>query len=311
MLSDHPRQLTIFVSATKDVSHGVAVAWRQQRGWKTKASSLGKYITIPDAAVFAIGMVVKDIIQVLRRADRCFAEIVTDSQLAIAAIENDKDWTLPVITDIRRWALRAKDADVRVALTWLASDKNIEGYRIASLAAQRAAQQQPKRMRSASLSHVKQTIKERWKPQGRIDIGIKDAKKSVAARYLQLKSGHAVTGIYLFRIGKALDAHCWWCGAIEQSVTHLLLRCRRWRRQRDYMLRRLSSKKVSISERRDKTDLQTLFRAEAVAEVLQFLEDTEVGKKMPGEGAQDDSWDIERLDRTVGESEMAEEVGEG
>lgn len=37
--------------------------------------------------------------------------------------------------------------------------------------------------------------------------------------------------------------------------------------------------------------------AEAAAGVLQFLEDTEVGKKIPGEGAQDDSWDIERLDR--------------
>lgn len=289
MLPDHPRRVTIFVSAAKDVSYGVAVAWRQQRGWKTKASSLGKYITIHDAAVFAIGMVVKDITQILRRADRCFAEIVTDSQLAIAAIENDNGWTLPVITDIRRWALRAEDAGVRVALTWLASDNTIEGYKIASAAAQRAARQQPQQMRSASSSYVGQTIKKKWKTKTKPDKYIEDAKKSVAARYFQLKSGHAVTGVHLLRIGKAHDAHCWWCGAIEQSVRHLLLKCRRWRRQRDAMLRRLNSTKVSISERSDRADLQTLFRAEAMAEVLQFLEDTEVGKKIPGEGAQDDS----------------------
>lgn len=165
-------------------------------------------------------------------------------------------------------------------------------------------------MRSASLSYVKQAIREKWKPQGKINKHIKDAKKSVAARYLQLKSGHAVTGAYLLRIGKADDAQCWWCGAIEQSVRHLMLRCRRWRRQRDAMLKKLKSKTVSISERRDRADLQTLFGAEAVVDVLQFLEDTDVGKKPPGEGDQHDSWDIERLDRTVEEGEMAEEIGE-
>lgn len=198
-----------------------------------------------------------------------------------------------------------------MALTWLASDNYIENYRVASLAAQRAARQQHKKMRSASLSYVEQTVRERWRTEDKIDKSTKDAKESVAARYLQLKSGHAVTGVHLLRIGKAQDAHCWWCGVIVQSVTHRLLRCRRWRRQRDAMLRRLSSQKVSISERRDRTDLQTLFGARAVTEVLQFLEDTKVGKKMPGEGAHDDPSDIERLDWGVEEGEMVEEVGEG
>lgn len=47
------------------------------------------------------------------------------------------------------------------------------------------------------------------------------------------------------------------------------------------MLRRLNNKKVSISGRRDRADLQTLFGAEAVVDVLQFLYDTDVGKKIP------------------------------
>lgn len=197
-----------------------------------------------------------------------------------------------------------------MVLTWLANGKGVEGYEIASAAAQRAAKHQPKEMRSASLPYTRQTVREKWKLQRKDIKNIWDAKKSVAARYLQLKSSHAVTGAYLLRISKACDAHCWWCGAIEQSVTHLLFRCRRWRRQRDAMLRRLR-KKVSISERKDRTDLQTLFGAEAAAGVLQFLEDTEVGKKIPGEGVQDESWDLERLDRGVREGEMAEESGRG
>lgn len=45
----------------------------------------------------------------------------------MAAIENDKDWALPVVTEVRRGVLRVDDAGSRVALTLLASDKDIEG----------------------------------------------------------------------------------------------------------------------------------------------------------------------------------------
>ena len=120
---------------------------------------------------------------------------------------------------------------------------------IASGAAQRAAKQQPKEMRSASLSYVKQAIKERWKPTTKIDKHIRDAKKSIAARYLQLKSGHAITGAHLFRIGKVQNAQCWWCGRNSQTVSHLLLECQKWRRQRNSMLRKLCARKVLVSER--------------------------------------------------------------
>lgn len=122
MLRDHSRQLTIFVSATKDVGYGAAAAWRERREWKTKASSLGKYMTTADAALFAISMVVKGVVPVLHRADHRSAEIVTESRLATAAIENNKAWALPIVTDIRRGTQRVEDGDGRVALTWLASD---------------------------------------------------------------------------------------------------------------------------------------------------------------------------------------------
>jgi hypothetical protein len=64
-------------------------------------------------------------------------------------------------------------------------------------------------MRSATLSYVKQAVKERWKPRTKLNKHVKDARKSVAARYLQLKSGHAITAVHLTRSGKAEDTRCW------------------------------------------------------------------------------------------------------
>lgn len=189
-----------------------------------------------------------------------------------------------------------------MALTWLSSDEDVEGYDIANAAAQRAARQQPKQMRSASLSYVKQTIEARWTPTTKINKDIASAKKSVAARYLQLKSGHAITGAHLFRIGKVEDAQCWWCGGSSQTVAHLLLRCRKWRRQRDSLLRGMRAEEIVISARRDQADLESLFRDKATRAVLRFIGDTEVGRPKTTEENKNDYWDIERLDRSSDEA---------
>jgi polyribonucleotide nucleotidyltransferase len=87
----------------------------------------------------------------------------------------------PIITDIKRQAKRVEKEAGWVVLKWLSSSNNCEAYEAASAAAQRAARQQPKQMRSASLSFVKQAVKEKWKPTTWLNKHIKDAKKSVAA----------------------------------------------------------------------------------------------------------------------------------
>lgn len=110
MLPDHPRQLMIFVSATKDVSYGMEAAWRERHVWKTKASSLDKHVTAADAALFTVDMIMRDLIPTLSRADHCSAEIVTESRLALTAIETAEHWILPVITDIRRQTSKVEDA---------------------------------------------------------------------------------------------------------------------------------------------------------------------------------------------------------
>lgn len=296
MLPNHPQQMTLFVKATKEVSFGAAAAWKERNGWKTKAIPLGKYLTEAEAALFAVGMVMKDLLSILSRADYQRAEIVTESLPALTAVQSVKQWSLPIITDIKRQARRVDEAGGWVALTWLPSNIDSEGHKIADAAAQRVARQQPKEMRSASLSYVQQSVRERWRQETKINKHIKDAKKSTTAQYLQLKSGHAITGAHLLRISKVQDARCWWCDDSRQTVAHLVLECRKWRRERDVMLGELKADKITISERRDRTDLETLFGEEAMTAVLQFIETTEVGRKRTEGTDGCDSWDIDRLD---------------
>lgn len=234
---------------------------------------------------------------------------MTESRAGLIAIGGRGQWAVPIVTSIRKQAQRVEYAGGRVVLTWLSKDADVEGYEIANAAAQRAAKQQPKEMRSASLWYVKQAIETRWTPRGKVDGDTAKAKKSVAARYLQLKSGHAIIGAHLLRIGKVEDGRCWWCHRSGQTAAHLLLRCREWSRQRKSMMRELRTKEIPISARRDRKDLETLFGEEATAEVLRFIENTEVGRPLTKEGNKDDYWDIQRMDHTAEEEEVM--MGDG
>jgi hypothetical protein len=297
MLPGHPRQTTLFVEIAKDVCFGAGAAWKARDGWKSKAMPLGKHLTEVDAASFAISTVLKDLPAILSRTDHRRAEIVTRSRLVLTEIQDPHPWAQQTIIDVRRRAKQVEEAGGAVTLTWLSSSASSNGSKAANTVAQRAAKQPPKAMRSASLSYVKQAIREKWKPMEALDKHVKDARKSVASRYLQLKSGHAITGTHLLRIGKVQDARCWWCSSSRQTVKHLLLECRKWRRERATMIRKLSTKNITIRETPDQRNVRILFEHKATVDVLEFIETTEVGKRPVAESDEADSWDIERLDR--------------
>jgi hypothetical protein len=86
-----------------------------------------------------------------------------------------------------------------------------------------------------------------------------------------------------------------------------MLECRKWRRERETMLNRLRAKNVTITERRDWRDLETLFKQVATIDVLQYIESTEVGKKLPNGTDKCDLWDIERLERDGEEGAIRDE----
>ena len=58
----------------------------------------------------------------------------------------------------------------------------------------------------------------------------------------------------------------------------------------------------------DEVDLMTMFGEAATAEVLRFIENTEVGRPLTKEGNKEDHWDIKQLERRAEEGE--ETVGD-
>jgi len=58
------------------------------------------------------------------------------------------------------------------------------------------------------------------------------ASKAVASRFYQLRTGHALIGPYLKKIGKSASDTCWWCDrGVKQSREHLFNSCKKWKSQ--------------------------------------------------------------------------------
>jgi hypothetical protein len=76
------------------------------------------------------------------------------------------------------------------------------------------------------------------------------------------------------------------------------------------MVQKLKAKDMTVSETPDRRKLKTLFTDNAIVDMLEFVEKTEVGKRPGAENDKVDLWDVERLDKRAGEGEGAVENGE-
>jgi len=63
------------------------------------------------------------------------------------------------------------------------------------------------------------------------DSAVMKAKKTIAARFYQLKAEHGLIAKYIMRIGKRRHMKCWWCGHEYQTRDHLFKWCKRWKRE--------------------------------------------------------------------------------
>lgn len=68
-----------------------------------------------------------------------------------------------------------------------------------------------------------------WVPRLKTGIHpvLKQAPKNNAARFFQLRVGHATTEVFFKRIEKIEIADCWCCGQADQPVDHLYTKCRK------------------------------------------------------------------------------------
>lgn len=67
-----------------------------------------------------------------------------------------------------------------------------------------------------------------------------------------------------------------------------MLECRKWRREREILIWKLKARDIAVSVTPDRRNLKTLFEDNATADMLTFVENTEIGKR---QGAGEDKID--------------------
>jgi len=213
----------------------------------------------------------------------------------------------------------------RVAVHWVSGHSGLIGNEKADLAARiRAERGGRQEERWSSLAYIKKNLVQahareltRWherKTQEReasrsgqyipwtknnINATLGNVPKKYASRYYQLKVDHGAVGTYLARIGKIETPQCWWCKEQVQSVEHLYTRCRRWRKERRKLIRKLEKEGVTWQAQAERRWLAGLLANErAVTPLLEFLKATEVGAK---EGAREKELEWKRKNDQAGE----------
>jgi hypothetical protein len=306
MSEEQPYQLTLFSNGAEGFNFGAGIAWEGHGSWQTKTTPIGKYLTPIDAELFAITAAAKEAGPLLRKTQHQVVEIVSGSREALTAISETSRWVSPLVKELRHHAKHLRQQEYSLVLSWLPGGEEIEGAEVAEQAASQASEQHPRQMRSASLPYVLRCVKAKGQRTSKMNKRLGNGKKSTATRYLQLKSGHAVTGVHLRRTKQTEDARCWWCGNSRQSVAHLMLDCRKWRRERETLLSSLEARKIRISARKDDSDLKVLFSEAAMETVLHFIEGTAIGKRREIEETQRaDERDVSMLDRDDGETQTS------
>ena len=131
---------------------------------------------------------------------------------------------------------------------------------------------------------------------------------ALTSRFLQLKCGHAATGNYRKRFKLDSSAKCQWCGNENQDSTHILLQCKKWKKQREQLLKNLRRKRIFLSPRLNRKDTKKLFWKEAAEATLKFLSETQAGVIQNGDDEKWlDTWDLQLLDPGGEEREEGEE----
>ena len=78
------------------------------------------------------------------------------------------------------------------------------------------------------------------------------AEKRTASRFYQLKSGHAITGVYLKSVVNRPDDHCWWCdpkniSGTQQTRDHLFKHCSGWKDQQAELWARVKEGEAEVA----------------------------------------------------------------
>ena len=234
---------------------------RTKDGWRSSGFRLGGGHEAYDAEVAAIAYGLAHLHGRMERGHTY--TIFTDSVAAMRRVIDDAP------RPGQHMAVRAIDFAERivqrggsVTIRWIPAHRGVEGNERADQAAKEAAVLPPPRATRGifNLAFLNRGVSERmvrcWVSDTRARAGVgrdpdrgayalpsrgarpgirpalRRAKKSVAARFFQLLSGHAMIAPFLRdRWGWTDTDRCWWCEKGRQSREHLFKKCRTWEKE--------------------------------------------------------------------------------
>ncbi|KAF8538296.1 hypothetical protein BDD12DRAFT_741716, partial [Trichophaea hybrida] len=229
---------------------------------------LGKKKEVFDAEVYTIERGLRKAAEMLPMTGDSNVVIFSDSVTTIQRVQDDKLGPgQRMAKNTIEWNKKIVGMGVEIEYQWVPSHKGVEGNE--------KAYEQAK----AAVERVEGTLKlvKGYKGWSMANSLLGETKKRVAGRFLQLKVGHALTGVHLERIKKKESKECWWCGHLTQTVDHLFKWCKKWKRQQDTLWEKLR-KKCKMKERGRVPMAQVFDMEEAEKAMLKFLMDTDVGR---------------------------------
>lgn len=81
------------------------------------------------------------------------------------------------------------------------------------------------------------------------EVGVREGARETEAEWIRKndqagKNRHGAVRMYLSRIGVIEAPNCCWCKEVLQSVEHLYIKYRKWRRKWRNLVRKLEEKRV-------------------------------------------------------------------
>jgi len=254
-------------SRKEDEWVGCAVVWKEGR-WNKRRVHLGRQEEAFDAEMYAMSEAVKIADEICRERRARRVTIFTDSQVTLRRIQSGEPGPEQVLAlRTMNWESELTDKNIQVKYRWVPAHNGVEGNKEADLQAMKVAykyhgrytktQNPLSHWNHVSFAQISRKLTEmKWeesmkeikemrmksKQSYRYDLVkrggnkvVMGSKKSITARFYQLKTGHALMGKYLRWIRKREDMRCWCCGHEYQTRDHLFKWCKRWKREQKWL----------------------------------------------------------------------------